>query len=107
MSAEPRRGARSRRAPRLRRDARGPRTAPAAPAAAHSGGRPSRLALALVLLGGVLIGRYALALLPFEVLRIFDFAVAGVFALTVAMAYRRSMRRYLESRRAAERERGR
>jgi predicted secreted protein len=91
-----RRGGRFRRRPEGDARPAAARSAPSAPVA-----RRERLTLVLAVLAGILIGRFAFALLPLGVRSVFDFAMAGAFALALAMTYRRSMRRYL----AAQRER--
>lgn len=65
--------------------------------------RTPRLTLIVVLLGGVLVGSFAHALLPIGARRLFEFAVVAGFALAAAMAYRRWVRGLIEERRRRER----
>jgi len=73
--------------------------APASPPPPPAASRRSRLTLLLALLAGILIGRFAFALLPAGARGLFDFAVAGAFALVLTMTYRRYMRRYMAEQR--------
>lgn len=71
---------------------------PAAPETLRPPRRP-RLPFVLALFGGILIGRFVFAMIPVEAHTLFDFAIAGAFALALTMTYRRYMRRYMAEQR--------
>ena len=61
--------------------------------------RPSRLGIALSLLVGYWIGRFA-TFVPADALPVLDIAAALLSAVLFAVWYRRGARRYLEDRQA-------
>ena len=80
--------------------------APSPPAAIapRPTGRRSRLGVAITLLAGYWIGRFA-TFVPADALPVLDIVAALLSAVLFAVWYRRGARRYLEARQAA-RQRG-
>ena len=81
--------------------------APSPPAAAapRPTGRRSRLGVALTLLVGYWIGRFA-TFVPADALPVLDIAAALLSAVLFAVWYRRGARRYLDARQAARQRSG-
>jgi predicted lipid-binding transport protein (Tim44 family) len=85
-----------------RANARVAASPPPRPTSTAASGSTSRLTLAAILLGGVLLGMFAQAL-PVGARRPIEFGVVIAFALAAALAYRRWVRSLIEERRRRER----
>ena len=81
--------------------------APSPPAAAtpRPAGRRSRLGVAITLLAGYWVGRFA-TFVPADALPVLDIVAALLSAVLFTVWYRRGARRYLEARQAARQRAG-